>query len=53
MTILKYILETGAATSGEIIALKREDPTGYTTLVQWARAQAEKKGVVIEESTSK
>jgi TusA-related sulfurtransferase len=51
MTILKYILEAGAATSGEIIALKRTDPAGYTTLVQWAREQAANQGVVIEEST--
>ena len=50
MTILKYILQTGVATAGEIISLKREDPDGYTTLVQWAKEQAAHNGIVIEAS---
>jgi len=49
MTAIKYLLSTGVATTAEIMQLNREDKPGYKLLMQWAKEQAEKQGVTIEE----
>lgn len=53
MTLVKYLMSLGACTTGELLALKREDPKGYTTIVQWTKEQAAANGIVLEESPLK
>lgn len=50
MTPLKYIQEQGAATSGELIALARQDKAALETLKRWAIEEATAKGITLEVS---
>ncbi|MET0787085.1 MAG: hypothetical protein ABWY25_10300 [Paenisporosarcina sp.] len=49
MTLAQYLLSTGVATSGELIAFRRQDLEGYGWLVNAAREQAKLEGIVIVE----
>ena len=49
MTALKYIRESNMATTAEILALKREDPEGFATLVKMAKEEMTHNGIEIEQ----
>lgn len=51
MTVLKYIVESKICNTGEILALKRENPQDYNIIVKWAREEMLKNNVPIEEKS--
>lgn len=53
MTLIKYLMSLGACTTGELLQLKREDPKGYATVVQWAKEQAAHNNIELEETPTK
>lgn len=50
MTPLKYVRESGVATTAEILGLKKADPKGFDFLMDCARQEMAHKGIAFEES---
>lgn len=50
MTVLKYLMQTGVATSAEIIKLKNEHPKDFEDVKDIARQQMLSEGIEIEDS---
>jgi hypothetical protein len=50
---LKYIVESKVATSGELMAFKRDDPQGFDTLILWAREEMTHNGIEVTEPAAK
>jgi len=53
MTALKYLVESKIGSNSEIIALKRDHPKDFDTLVQWAREEMAHNGIEITEPEKK
>lgn len=49
MTPLKYVRESGVATTAEILGLKKSDPKGFDYLMQCARDEMTFKGIAFTE----
>lgn len=48
MTALQYLMSTKVCTTAELIALKKEDPDGYSRLIQMGREQAAHQNIPLE-----
>ena len=48
MTALKYLTESKVATTGEILAMKREDPKGFNTLLKWAEEEMKHNNIPVD-----
>lgn len=49
MTPLKYIRESGVATTAELLAYKKNDPRGFDTFIEMAREEMRHNNVPIDE----
>lgn len=49
MTPLKYLTASKVGTTTEILALKREDPKGFYTILEFAKEEMKNNNIPIEE----
>ena len=48
VTVLKYIIQSKICNTGELLAMKREDPAGWEKIRQWAEEEMKHNNIEIE-----